>query len=42
MNGHTFLIEAGADIALPHGQAIPAHRGRKFAKVVEDDKEVKL
>ena len=40
MNGHTFLFEAGADIVLPHGQAIPAHRGRKFAKAVEDDKDM--
>ena len=34
MNGHTFPIEAGADIASLHGPAI-------FAKAVEDDKDMK-
>ena len=32
MSGHTFLIEVGADLA---------HRGRKFAKAVEDDNDTK-
>ena len=41
MSGHIFLIEAGTDIVLPHGQTILARRGRKFATAVEDDKDMK-
>ena len=41
MNGHTFRLEAGAEIASLHGPAILLHRDRKFAKAVEDDKDMK-
>ena len=42
MNVHTFLLEVGADIVSLHGRASnPAHRGRKFTKAVEDDKDMK-
>ena len=41
MNVHTFLIEVGADIESLHRHALPAHRGRKFTKAVEDDKDMK-
>ena len=41
MNGHTFPIEAGADNASLHGPAILLIVGRKFAKAVEDDEDMK-
>ena len=40
MNVHTFLIEVGADTVAARASN-PAHRGRKFAKAVEDDKDMK-
>ena len=40
MNVHTFLIEVGADIVAARASN-PAHRGRKFTKAVEDDKDMK-
>ena len=41
MNGHTFPIEAGADIVSLQGQAILRIEAESFAKAVEDDKDMK-
>ena len=38
MNGHTHLIEAGADIFVAARASNPAHQGQQFAKAVEDDR----
>ena len=40
MNEHTFLIEIGANTVAARASN-PAHRGRKFARAVKDDKDMK-
>ena len=40
MNVHTFLTEVGADTVAARASSL-AHRGRKFAKAIEDDKGMK-
>ena len=41
MNGHTFPVEAGADVASLHEQVTLLNRSRRFPTAVEEDKDMK-